>query len=394
MKGKVDTKRLDWRTQLVDAAQLAPEGFRSLNTPVDRGSTTLFASAAQVRDVWDPAVAAYTYGLYGTPTTYELAQRIARLEGANQTFITPGGQAAIALVYLSLCQPGDHVLVPESAYGPNRAMAQGILGRLGVSVDMYDPMIGAGIANMLKPQTRLVWCESPGSITMEVQDVSAIVEAVHRHGAYVALDNTYAAGVLYDAFAHGVDISIQALTKYVGGHSDVLLGSVSVCDARLRERIGDTRAQLGMAVSPDECSLALRGLQTLGVRLDALGRSSTRVAEWLSTRPEIEQVLHPALPECPGHEQWKRDFDAAASVFSIVFKPGYSRDEIIAFVDALSLFRIGYSWGGVTSLAVPCFDLKRQYRDYGDRIVRLNVGLESTDDLIADLGHALDTLSR
>ncbi|VVE81658.1 cystathionine beta-lyase [Pandoraea sputorum] len=393
MKDKLTATRVDWRTQLVDATPMAPGGFRSLNTPVERGSTTLFDSAAQVRDVWDPAVAAYTYGLYGTPTTYELAERIARLEGAKQTFITPGGQAAIALVYLSLCRPGDHVLVPESAYGPNRAMAQGILSRLGVRVDMYDPMIGAGIVDMLKPETRLVWCESPGSITMEVQDVAAIVAAVHRHGAYVALDNTYAAGVLYDAFSHGVDVSIQALTKYIGGHSDVLLGSVSVRDETLRERIGDTRAQLGMAVSPDECSLALRGLQTLGVRLDALGRSSTRVAEWLAARPEIEQVLHPALSGSPGHAFWKRDFNGAASVFSIVFKPAYSREAVLAFVDALKLFRIGYSWGGVTSLAVPCFDLNRQYRDYDSRIVRLNVGLESPEDLIDDLSQALDVLS-
>jgi cystathionine beta-lyase len=174
----------------------------------------------------------------------------------------------------------------------------------------------------------------------------------------------------------------------------VLLGSVSVCDALLRERIGDTRAQLGMAVSPDECSLTLRGLQTLGVRLDALGRTSTRVAEWLSTRPEIEQVLHPAMPSSPGHELWKRDFDGAASVFSIVFTAAYSRDSILAFVDALSLFQIGYSWGGVTSLAVPCFDLNRKHRDYGARLVRLNVGLESADDLIADLAQAMAALSR
>jgi cystathionine beta-lyase len=225
---------------------------------------------------------------------------------------------------------------------------------------------------------------------MEVQDVPAIVDVVHRHGATVALDNTYAAGIYFDAFAHGVDVTMQALTKYVGGHSDLLLGSVTVERQDAYERLGLVHMGLGMGASPDDCSLALRGLQTLGVRLEALGRNALRVARWLSEQPAIETVLHPALPSCPGHDIWRRDFTGSTSVFSIVFAEGTSPKSIEVFVDALALFKLGYSWGGVTSLAVPWFELSRtQGTSYGGRLVRLNVGLEDVDDLIADLGQAL-----
>jgi cystathionine beta-lyase len=378
-----------WTTKLIHTEAHPPGGFRSLVTPVYRGSTTLFPNATAVRDDWRHD-AGYTYGLYGTPTTRELAARIAELEHGDHTFLTPGGQAAIALIYLAFSGAGDHVLLPDSAYGPNRILADDVLGRLGIEVECYPPLAGARIEELMRPNTRLVWCESPGSVTMEVQDVPAIVEVAHRHGANVALDNTYAAGVYFDAFAHGVDVTMQALTKYVGGHSDLLLGSVTVKRRDAYERIGVVHMGLGMGASPDDCSLALRGLQTLGVRLEALSQRALRVAHWLSEQPAIVTVLHPALPSCPGHDIWRRDFTGSTSVFSIVFAEGTSHEAIALFVDALALFKVGYSWGGVTSLAVPWFDLHRaQGTSYGGRLVRLNVGLEDPDDLIADLDQAL-----
>lgn len=382
-----------WRTKLIHPGVGVPPGFRSLAVPTYRGSTTLFENTAQVHDGWRQDGIPYSYGLYGTPTTLELAARVGELEGAAHTVVVPGGQAALALVYLAFAAAGDHVLVPESVYGPSRELADDLLRRLGVETEYYDPLAGAGIAALLRDATRLVWCESPGSVTMEVQDVPAIAAAAHARGAVVAVDNTYAAGVLFDAFGHGADVAVQALTKYVGGHSDLLLGSVSVQDGRHHEAIGRTHQLLGLHASPDDCSLALRGLQTLGVRLARLETSTLAVARWLAGRPEIESVLHPALPSCPGHEVWARDFAGSASVFSVVVADGIPPERVLAFVDGLRLFGIGYSWGGVTSLAMPHFDIEREARRYGPRLVRFNIGLEDPDDLIADLADALPQLS-
>jgi len=369
----------------------APAGFRSLTTAVHRGSTTLFDDAQSVRDDWRPDRAPYAYGLHGTPTTFELAGRIADLEGARHTLITPGGQAAIALIYFAFASAGDHVLTPRNAYGPNLALAHELLARLGIEVELYDPLIGAGVERLIRPNTRLVWCESPGSVTMEVQDVPAIAAAAHRAGVIVALDNTYAAGVLFDAFAHGVDVSMQALTKYFGGHSDLLLGSVSTRDEACYEALGRARELLGHAVSPDDCSLALRGLQTLGVRLAHLEAATLRVARWLAARAEIARVLHPALASCPGHDLWRRDFTGSSSLFSIVFADRHDRAAVHGFVDRLRLFKIGYSWGGVTSLATPGQEMPR---DYPGWLVRVNIGLEDVDDLLADLDQSLATLGK
>lgn len=380
-----------WRTKLIHPEAGAPAGFQSLAFPTYRGSTTLFSETAHIHEEWRQDVAPYGYGLYGTPTTLELAARIAELEGSAHTFIVPGGQAAIALVDFALLSSGDHLLVPESIYGPNRDLADVLLHRLGITVEYYDPLIGAGIADRIRAATRLIWCESPGSVTMEVQDVPAIAAAAHARGALVAVDNTYAAGVLFDAFEHGADISIQALTKYVGGHSDLLLGSVSVRADALYEAVGHTHELLGMAASPDDCSLALRGLQTLGIRLAYLEGATLTVARWLAEQPAIQTVLHPALPSCPGHEIWARDFTGSASVFSVVFAPEITEDQILAMIDHLRLFKIGYSWGGLTSLITPQFTVAREVRAYGPRLVRINIGLEDPADLIADLAAALGT---
>ena len=383
---------MDWRTKLLNPTPIARTDYRSLATPTYRGSTVVFETQSAVTDDWEQSKNGYSYGLYGTPTTLELAGRIAALENANYTFIVPGGQAAIALVYLACCTSGSHALVPYSAYGPNREMADGLLRRLGIEVEPYDPMIGAGIGELIRDTTQLIWCESPGSVTMEVQDVPAIVAAAHAHGVLVALDNTYAAGVLFDAFAHGVDISIQALTKYVGGHSDLLLGSVSVRDNSSYAAIGPVYKQLGLAVSPDDCSLALRGLQTLAVRLDQLQSSTLTVAEFLSRQDNIETVFHPAFPSCPGHLLWKRDFTGSASVFSFLLKDHCSTQQAQDFLNRLQIFKIGLSWGGVNSLAVVYPDLDRPGQDFGGRLVRLNIGLEAPSDLIADLEAALASI--
>lgn len=384
---------MHWRSKLIHPRATIPKGYQSLATPTYRGSTTVFRRQAAVVDDWRQAELGYTYGSYGTPTVLELGARIAEIEGAKHTFVVPAGQAAIALVYLSLCKTGQHALVPRTAYGPNRDMAAKMLKGLGIEVEEYDPLMGAGISRLIRHNTALIWTESPGSVTMEIQDVPAIVAAAHAKQVPVALDNTYAAGVLFDAFAHGVDISIQALTKYVGGHSDLLLGTVSVAGEGIYEKVGAAADQLGMAVSPDDCSLALRGLQTLGVRLARLEASTLAVARWLAEHPAIGSVRHPALPSCPGHEHWKRDFVGSSSVFSVIFAERFGAEQVAEFIDALELFKIGFSWGGVTSLVVGYPNLSRPGENFGGRVVRFNIGLEEPEDLIADLRQALDGMT-
>ncbi len=380
---------MHWRSKLIHPGAHAPGNFRSLTTPVYRGSTVVFERQDDVSDDWRQTENGYTYGLYGTPTVLELGARIAEIEGARHSFVVPGGQAAISLIYLAFCKTGAHALVPFTAYGPNRELAAGLLRGLGITVQAYDPLIGAGIAKLIRDDTALVWVESPGSVTMEVQDVPAVVAAAHARRVPVALDNTYAAGVLFDAFAHGVDVSMQALTKYVGGHSDLLLGSVSVAGGAAYETIGRAYKQLGMAVSPDDCSLALRGLKTLGVRLERLEKTALEAARWLADHPHIASVLHPALSSCPGHEYWRRGFTGSSSIFSIIFDERFTARQVAAFADRLRLFKIGFSWGGVTSLVVVYPNLDRPAMNYGGRLVRLNVGLEEPADLIADLAQSL-----
>ncbi len=377
-----------WQTRLIHSNAEVPEGFQSLVPAVYRGSTVVFPSASAANSRWNQYEGGYTYGTHGTPTVLDLAGRVAELEGGTRTLIAPSGLAAISLVQLALLQAGDHVLIPETAYGPNRAFARAALKKFGVESTFYAP--GAAIAPLLRENTRVVWCESPGSVTMEVQDVPAIVEAAHGAGALVVMDNTWAAGVYFDALAHGIDVTLQALTKYVAGHSDVLLGSVTVRDAKLFDQLGSMHNLLGLSVSPDECSLALRGMKTMAVRLKAIESSGLELARWLAGRPEVELVLHPALESCPGHEFWKRDFTGSAGVFSVVFQKNYSKAQVLRFVDSLELFETGWSWGGVTSLAAA-YDLVG--REYGHRIVRLNIGLEDVGDLKTDLQLGLEEFS-
>jgi cystathionine beta-lyase len=384
-----------WKTKLIHSDIQVPEGFRSLAVLVYRGSTTLFPNAGAVTDNWDQYDAGYTYGLYGTPTTLELASRVCELEQGYRTIITPGGQGAISLINLALLRAGDHILVPESVYGPHRKFANDVLRRFGVEASFYSPGAGSEIAESIQPNTRIIWCESPGSITMDVQDVPAIAQAAHAAGALLVIDNTWSAGVYFDAFAHGADVTMQALTKYVGGHSDLLLGSVTTRDKRIYQLLGDTHQLIGCAASPDDCSLALRGMKTLAVRLDKIETSALSIARWLAEQPEVEFVLHPALDSCPGHDLWKRDFTGSAGVFSLVLHSSFSKEQVLAFVNSLELFKIGYSWGGVTSLAVAYdFTHYKGRPQYQHRIVRLNIGLEEPDDLVSDLARAFGLMKK
>ena len=388
MADESDRKALS--TRLIHASKPDAKTFETLAVPTYRGSTVTFQS---LEDLDHPREDQYRYGLHGTPTHRALTDRLAEIEGAAHVHLAPSGLAAIALTFLSFLRSGDHLLLPSSSYGPTLDLANGLLSDLGVETELYDPMIGAGIASRVRDNTALVWCESPGSISMEIQDVPAIAAAARGRGAPVAIDNTYGAGVLFDAFAAGCDISVQALTKYQAGHSDLLMGSVAARDDKIGKRIGRTAALLGLGVSPDDCSLVLRGLKTFELRLQHLGKSALEVATWLSRREEVTAVLHPAFSACRGHEYWKRDWTGSASLFSFILG-NWTREQVVRFVEALDLFDIGFSWGGANSLVITYHDLDRPSAELGPLLVRLNIGLEDPADLIADLGQAFDQSSR
>ena len=387
MDRESDRKALS--TRLIHAAKGQSSGFQSLAVPTHRGSTVQFPT---VGDLDHPREGQYRYGLHGTPTHRALIERLSEIEQAGHVHLAPSGLAAIALTFLCLLRSGDHLLLPASSYGPTVDLAHGLLRDLGVETELYDPMIGSGIATLIRDQTALVWCESPGSISMEIQDVPAIAAASHARNVPVAIDNTYGAGVLFDAFAAGCDVSVQALTKYQAGHSDVLMGSVAARDDAIGKRIGRTAMLLGMGVSPDDCSLVLRGLKTFDLRLRHLGKSALEVATWLSRRNEVTAVLHPAFEDCPGHEIWKRDWTGSTSLFSFILG-NWTREQVVRFVEALDLFDIGYSWGGANSLVITYHDLDRPSAELGPLLVRLNIGLEDPADLIADLDQALNQAS-
>jgi cystathionine beta-lyase len=389
--GGSDSPRL--RTRLVHSEYDAPPGFASLTTPVHHVSTVVFPSMAETRVRAGPE--AYTYGIHATPTLLELRKQLARLDGGFATVLTPSGLGSIALVDFALLKAGDHVLIPDNAYRPNRELAHRLLSGLGIEATYYDPMVGDGIAALMKPNTRLLWIEAPGSLTMEVPDVPALVARAKERNVTTALDNTWAAGLYFRAFEKGIDVSIQALTKYVGGHSDFLMGSVTASTPALYERLAAVRRLLGMNVGPDDVFLALRGLPTMLTRLQAHEASALRIAGWLKQRSEVKRMLHPAFADCPGHEFWKRDFTGSSGLFSFVVDERYSADSVDAFVDNLRWFRIGYSWGGVASLAVTYRHevmLAEAGRREPGHLVRLNIGLEDPEDLIADLEQGLARL--
>lgn len=364
-----------------------------VNPPVHRGSTVLYADMAErrafMRKRMDQAI---TYGLHGTPTHFALEDVIADIEGGTRCQIYPSGLAAITGALLAYLGQGDHLLLPDSVYAPTRSFADGMLRRMGIATTYYPPLCTAAeLAALITPATRVLFVESPGSHTFEVQDVPALAAAAHEHGVAVLMDNTWGIAA-FQPFAHGVDVSIQALTKYAGGHSDILLGSATVSDDSHWQKIRPAALDLGMCASPDDCWLALRGLRSMAVRLERQEASGLAVARFLAGRPEVAQVLHPALPGAPGHALWARDFTGACSLFGVVFQPHYSAEARDRFVDALTLFGIGASWGGFESLALPTNPIITRTAapvPLAGPTVRLHIGLEAPEDLIADLEQAL-----
>jgi cystathionine beta-lyase len=380
-------------TRLVGGGRRKEWRGRLVNTPVHRGSTILFETIAELNSA-APKHGTHYYGLQGTPTQWALSEALTELEpGAAGTALLPSGLAAVTAALTTVLRAGDELLMVDSAYGPTRRFCDGVLKRCGVETRYYDPLAGEGIDALIGGKTRALFMESPGSLSLEVQDVPAMCAVARRRGVTTLLDNTWATPLLFQAMAAGVDIAILACTKYVAGHSDVMLGSVTA-NAQWYDRLQRTVFEIGHAVSPDDAWLGSRGLRTLGVRLRQHEESALKVARWLSEQPQVARVLHPALPGCPGHEIWLRDFKGSSGLFSFELNGG-GEQERTRFIESLELFGIGYSWGGYESLAVPA-DPQRvrtaTSREQGGPMVRLNIGLEDPDDLIEDLGSALDRL--
>jgi cystathionine beta-lyase len=378
-------------TRIIHGGRRAEWRGRMVNPPVHRASTILFDSVAELRAA-TPGLGKPYYGLHGTPSQWALAEALTELEpGAAGTFLYSSGLAALTAAIMTVVATGDELLVPDNVYGPTRRFCDGLLKRYGVATRYYDPMIGAGIAELIGERTRAILVESPGSLTMEVQDVPAICAAARERGVATLLDNTWATPLLFPAIAAGVDLSILAGTKYVGGHADVMLGSVTA-NADHYSKLERTSWDLGHGVSPDDAWLGSRGLRTMAVRLRQHEAGALKVAHWLKTRPEVAAILHPAFPDCAGHEYWLRDFRGSSGLFSFVLRGG--DDEARSrLIDSLALFGIGYSWGGYESLAVPAdpapIRTVTRWQAEGP-VVRLHIGLEDPDDLIEDLAQALD----
>jgi cystathionine beta-lyase len=391
-----EDKRYSFSTRLSHAGRAGTHVHGFVNPAVHRGSTVLFPNAQARKDSAKHRFEQFmTYGTQGGPTHYAFEDVIAEIEGGSRALILGTGLAAVAVPLLAYLKQGDHCLMLDSAYGPARNIAEGLLRKWGVETTYYDPCIGAeALAALFRPTTRVLYTESPGSHTFEVQDIPALAEVAHARGARVLMDNTW--GIHhFQPFTKGVDVSIQALTKYVGGHSDVLLGSVTVNNAEDWQAVRGTASLLGQYASPDDVWLGLRGVRTMAVRLKQQMANGLEVARWLEQRPEVKQVLHPALPSHPQHALWKRDFTGACSLFGVVFQPYYSVEQVMRFIDSLALFGIGASWGGFESLCIlTTGNITRTAGsgDFGGPMARIHVGLEDPRDLIADLEQGLGKL--
>lgn len=391
----------DKRTELIHHPYVPPANFGAVAPGVHKASTVIFPNVAALHARSWKSKAGYTYGLHGTPTSFTLEERLATLEGGAHTLLVPSGLATIALVDMALLKQGDEVLIPENAYGPNKELARNELAAWGITHRFYDPMDALGLAALIGPQTRLLWLEAAGSVTMEFPDLPALIKVARSHGnVIVALDNTWGAGLAFNPFdlvpngdPLGVDVSIQALTKYASGGADILMGSVTTQDEALHLKLKFCHMRMGWGVGANDVELVLRSLPTLALRYDAHDAAARTLAAWWSQRREVTQVLHPALPGAPGHEFWKRLCTRSAGLFSVVFNERYSAEQVYAFIDALQLFKIGYSWAGPVSLAVP-YNLAgmREEPAYRGTLVRFSVGLEAVADLIHDCQHALAAL--
>ncbi len=385
-------------TRLVHAGRHPEEQHGVVNTPVYHASTVLSPNLAD----WEQKKKDYAadkpgvyYGRHGTPTLAALEEAVAGLEGGYRSMLYPSGLAACACALVAYVKAGDHVLISDSAYGPMRRAGWRFLRRFGVEVQFYDPLTGAGIAALMRPNTTAVVVEAPGSLTFEMQDIPAIAAVAHQHGATVIMDNTWATPLYFKPFEHGVDVSIHAATKYIVGHSDAMLGVVTTTREAWKA-LKDTHVDLGQTAGPDDVFLALRGLRTMAVRLKQHGETGLALAQWLSQQPEVERVLHPALPGDPGHAIWKRDFTGASGLFSVVLKP-VAHETFAAFIDGLELYGIGASWGGFESLAMPFNPAEVRNATkwpHAGPAFRIHAGLEHVDDLIADLAAGLKRLSK
>lgn len=388
-------KPLKPETAVVHLGREPAKHLGAVNTPVYRASTIVFPTLDDLEASAAGTHAGIGYGLHGLPTVTDLQSAVAELEGGARGFAVPSGLAATTLPLLALTKAGDRVLITDSVYGPTRRFAMNTLQRYGVEIAFYDPLAGAAIEQAMTPNTRVVFVESPGSLSFDVQDVPAIAAVAHRHGAVVVMDNSWATPLGFRSFDHGVDVSVHAATKYIGGHSDVLLGLI-VCNDATTAPMHRIWTDMGVAVSTDDAFLGLRGLRTLATRLARHQASAMRVATWLRSRPEVREVLYPALPGARGHELWKRDFRLATGLFTIVLHPGPTRERFAAMLDRMRLFRMGWSWGGFESLIIPTDPDKLRTAsrfDAGGPCLRLHIGLEDPDDLIADLDDGFQRLN-
>jgi cystathionine beta-lyase len=385
----------DW-TQCAVTPAVSHEGYASLGVAVYRASTIPFESAHAYATRRDRGSEGYSYGLYGTPTTRTLERKITALEQGRRTLLTPSGQAAITTVMLCLLKAGDQVLLPDTVYPPVRDFADRDLARLGIRVTYYDPLDAADLAGRMSDRARLVWVESPGSTTMEVQDLPRLAALAHERGALVGCDNTWATPLNFKPLAYGADVVVEGLTKYFCGHSDVMMGSITVLDADLAENLRTFLGRQGVGVSADDTALVLRGLETMALRLSYNARVAARLIDGIQGRPEVARVLYPALPESPGHEIWKRDFRGASGVFSVVFT-SEAAPHVPSALDALRIFVIGASWGGTRSLVAPMpVRAHRTVRAWlaDDMVLRISVGIEDEGELANDLDAFFEALRR
>jgi cysteine-S-conjugate beta-lyase len=383
----------DIGTRLIHHPYVPPSGFEAPQPGIHKASTVIFANTAAMRARSWQRRDGYTYGLHGTPTTFTLEERIATLEGARHCVLVPSGLAAIALVGTALLSPGDEVLLPANVYGPSREFARHELARWGITHRLYDPLDADALRSLIGPQTKLLWLEAAGSVTMEFPDLIGLIRVARQAALTIALDNTWGAGLAFAAFGLGIDVSAQALTKYPSGGGDVLMGSVCTRSDALHERIKLCHMRLGLGVAANDAEAILRGLPTMALRYADGDGKARALAHWLGTQPQVLRVLHPALAGSPGHEHWAAVTQQAAGLFSVLLHPRYTQAQVDGFVDALKRFRIGYSWAGPVSLVVP-YDLAaiRPGQAIEGHLVRLSIGLEALADLQADLAQALQQL--
>lgn len=388
-KNKSDNKRID--TRLGHAGRDDATKLGTVNPAVHHVSTVTFPTVAATDAAQKHKFDTLYYGLYGNPTSFALEDGLKELEGANHAIIVGSGLGSVASTLAGLLKSGDHILICESTYFPTIKFCNNFLKKFGVDITYYDPMIGSAIKDLIRAETKVVFTEAPGSITFEVQDIPAIAKEAHDAGAVVVMDNTWSAGYFCQPFDLGVDVSIQAVTKYIGGHSDLMMGSITMRERALFEKIKLAASSFGHSAAPDDCYLALRGLRTLATRLKQHDQTGMILANWLAARDEVEAVLHPALENCPGHDIWKRDFSGSCGLFGVVLKDTFTIDDRNKFMESLQMFPIGYSWGGFESLIVHDDPraLRKTYEfPHKGPYMRIHAGLEDPHDLIEDLDQA------